>query len=142
MPYCNLQQLTDRYGEAMLVDLSDRGTPPAGAIVTAVIDRAIADADALIDGYLAGRYVLPLESVPSLVTDLSLRISIYKLHREVAADKIKQDHDLALSELKMIANGGIRLSVAGVEPAASGTSGVRTNDRQRPLTEDTMKGFI
>ena len=142
MSYATLAQLTDRFGEKMLIELTDRDTPPADAIDTAVVDRALADTDAMIDGFLAGRYALPLASTPALVADLAQAIAIYKLHREVAAGKIKDDYDAAMRLLEKIAEGKVRLNVAGIEPASSGSSGVRTNDRARPLTEDTMKGFI
>ena len=142
MPYASLALLTARYGEAMLVDLTDRETPATGAIVTEVVDRALADTDAMIDGFLAGRYQLPLSAQQPLLVDIALRVAIYKLHREVVADKIKSDYDGALGELKMISIGTIRLSAAGIEPAASGSSGVRTNDRERDMTPDNLKGFV
>jgi phage gp36-like protein len=132
LPYCTLQQLTDRYSLAMLVEISDRGETPTGTVDAALIDRAIADADALIDGYLKTRYALPLAAVPALVTDLSLIISIYKAHA----------HEGALRTLRDIASGMIRLDVAGAEPATSGASEVRTNEPHRPLSADTMKGYI
>jgi phage gp36-like protein len=142
LPYCTLQQLTDRYSLAMLVEISDRGETPTGTVDAALIDRAIADADALIDGYLKTRYALPLAAVPALVTDLSLIISIYKAHAHVAAEKITKDYEGALRTLRDIASGMIRLDVAGAEPATSGASEVRTNEPHRPLSADTMKGYI
>ncbi|KQZ14306.1 hypothetical protein ASD44_09645 [Mesorhizobium sp. Root554] len=142
MAYCTLAQLTDRYSERMLLDISDRGDAPVEAVDVALIDRAIADADALIDGYLKVRYALPLASVPRLVTDLSLRISIYYAHAHVAADKIKADYEAALRTLRDISTGMIRLDIEGVEPAASGASEVRTNEPERPLSAATMKGYI
>src|SRR5690606_36496575 len=103
--YCTLQELKDRYSERMLVDVSDRGDAPSGEIDTALIDRVIGDADALIDGYLKVRYALPLASVPLLVKDLSLRISIYYAHAHVASEKIKRDYEEALVTLKHISQG-------------------------------------
>ena len=38
--------------------------------------------------------------------------------------------------------GAVRLSVAGAEPGVSGGTGVRITDRERPLTEANLKGFI
>lgn len=142
MAYCTQAELIERYSERMLIEISDRADAPTGTIDTALIDRAIADADALIDGYLAVRYQLPLASVPRLVKDLSLRIAIYYAHAHVAPDKIKEGHDNAIATLKQISAGHVRLDVAGVEPAASGASEVRTNNPERPLTNQTMKGFI
>lgn len=142
MAYCTLQELTDRYSQRMLVEISDRADAPTGAVDTDLIDRAIADADALIDGYLKVRYRLPLASIPRLVKDLSLRISIYYAHAHIASDKIRRDYEEALSTLKHISQGLIRLDLDGAEPEASGASEVRTNNPERPITATTMKGYI
>ncbi|NCP19066.1 MAG: DUF1320 domain-containing protein [Erythrobacter sp.] len=142
MSYVDLDQLTDRYGEALLVDLTDRATPATGEIDADVVARAIADTKAVIDGHLAGRYKLPLAETPQLVVDLALQIAIYKLHRFTPNDKIKDDYKAAMGLLAKIASGTVRLDVEGVEPASSGSSGVQTNDRERPFTNDNLKGFI
>ena len=142
MPYASQAQLEDRYGTSMLIELTDRASPPADAIDVDVIDRALADADALIDGFLKGRYLLPLSSTPPLVVDLALAIAVYKLHRNVASDKVRRDYEDAMKVLRDIAAGTVRLDVDGAEPTASGASGVKTNDRDRPLTPDNLKGFI
>ncbi len=142
MSYATLSELTERTGEPMLIELSDRAEPPLGAIDNDVVDRALTDADATIDGYLKGRYLLPLAATPPLVRDLALAIAVYKLHRNVASDKVRRDYDDALKLLRDIAAGVVRLDVAGVEPAASGTGGVRATDRARDLTPDNLKGFV
>lgn len=142
MPYATLQQLTDRYGEEMLVQLTDRAVPATGLVDAAVVARAIADADALIDGFLAGRYALPLAATPALVADLGAAIAVYRLHREVASDKVTADYRDALKTLGAIAAGSVRLDVAGVEPAGSGSGGVRMTEPNRPLTSDSLRGFI
>lgn len=142
MTYTTQAQLTERYGAAMLVNLTDRAAVATGTIDGVVIDRALADTDAMIDGYLAARYILPLASVPPLVADLAMQIAIYKLHVNEPDPKIAKDYDLALKMLRDISSGTVRLGVAGVEPASSGASGVVVTDRERPFTEASMKGFI
>jgi phage gp36-like protein len=140
--YATQAELVERYGEPMLIVLTDRADPPANAIDSGVVARGLADADAAIDGYLAGRYALPLGGTPPLVRDLALAITVYKLHRDTASDKVRKDYEDALATLKQISTGVIRLAVAGVEPPSSGASGVRTTDRERPFTEDNLKGFV
>lgn len=143
MAYCTLQQLTDRYGERLLLDVSDRGDAPATEIDAALIARAIADADAEIDGYLrGGGYALPLSGVPPMLTDLSLRLSIYKAHAHVVGEKIRRDYEDALRTLKLIADRTIRLDLDGAEPESSGASEVIMSDTERPITVKTMKGYI
>lgn len=140
--YATLDQLKERFSEKMLLSLTDRATPAAGVIDEDVVDRALADTQAQIDGYLAARYKLPLVDTPALVTDLALVIAIYKLHRKSPDDKIKEDYNQAIKTLRDISAGVVRLNVEGVEPTSSGNSGVRTNDRPRDLTPENLKGFI
>ncbi len=142
MTYTTLQQLTDRFGEATLIQLTDRAASPVGAIDAAVVTRALTDTDAVINGSLAKRYRLPLAAVPDLVADLALSIAIYKLHVFSPEPKIKDDYDQALRALRQIATGDQVLELAGLEPVTSGAFGVVTSDRPRDLTPDNMRGFI
>lgn len=73
MPYATQQMLTDRVGGPMLILLTDRAAVPQGVIDLGTLARAQADADAMVDGYLAGRYTLPLATVPALVADIAVR---------------------------------------------------------------------
>jgi phage gp36-like protein len=142
MPHATLASLIARYGADMLVDLTDRAMPPAGEIDAGVVEAAIEDADAIVDGYLAGRYRLPLSGTPRLVQTLAEALAIYKLHAQVAPEKIEKDYRDALKLLGSIASGDVRLAgLDGAEPAASGGNGVRTTDRARPLTPENLKGF-
>lgn len=142
MTYATLQQLIDRFGEHTLVQATDRGAVATGAIDAGVVDRALADTDAEINGYLAGRYVLPLVETPPLIADKALAIAIYKLHVFAPDPKIKDDYEQAMKALREIASGVIRLPAQGVEPAVTGNSGVRFIDRARPLTPESLTGFI
>ena len=60
MPYTSTPLMIARVGEGMLIALTDRGEVPLGVIDAAVMARAMADADEQINGYLMGRYTLPL----------------------------------------------------------------------------------
>lgn len=142
MTYATLEQLTERYGERMLLDLTDRNRVATGVIDAGVVDRALNDTDAVIDGYVAGRYALPLSEVPPLLVDLAQIIAIYKLHSSSVPAKIKDDYDYALKSLIQIANGTIRLPAQGIEPASSGAAGVVAIDRERDFTPENLRGFI
>ncbi|WP_226779514.1 gp436 family protein [Oceaniglobus trochenteri] len=142
MSYATLDNLTDRFGSRLLVQLTDRGEVVTDTIDTDVIDRALADTDAAIDGYLKDRYVLPLAETPPLIADLAQSIAIYKLHVYAPDPKIEADYKDALRTLRDIASGVVRLSVAGVEVSETGGSGARMTDRERPLTAQNLKGFI
>ena len=143
MPYTSLPLMIDRVGQAMLIALTDRGDIPVGVIDAVVMARALADADAVINGYLAGRYVLPLAITPALIADIAAAVTLWKLHVTSPEDKIKADYHAAIKTLRDIAQGVVRVpDAAGLEPAASGASGVQIVDRERPFSADNMKGFI
>ena len=142
MAYTDLQSLTDRFGERLLIELTDRADVATGVVDTAVINAAIADTDALIDGYVARRYALPMATVPPLIKSLALDITIYKLHVYSPSDKIAEDYKAAIKSLEGISTGSIRLPSAGQETPGSGSSGARVTDRARPMTADNLKGFI
>lgn len=142
MPYCTLLQLQDRYSERLLIQLSDREDVAATEIDTAMIDRAIADADAVIDGYLKPVYALPISTVPKLLTSISIRLSIYNAHSNVASEKITNDMKSAMAELRDISTGKIKLDLDGVEPEGSGAAEVITNEPEQTFNAGTMKGFI
>lgn len=146
MAYCTLDQLKDRYSERFLVELSDRAldAPETPAVDEDLFDRAIADAGAEIDGYLLGRYRLPIGNPPPMLVDLALRMAIYKAHAAVVPDKIREDYKDAIKTLQLIANNTIRLpGVDGAEATGSGlTGGVQMTDPERPMTVSSMKGYI
>lgn len=141
MPYSTLADLIAQYGEPMLREATDRGEVATGEIDAAAIDRAIASADALIDGYLKVRYALPLVATPAIVQELSMTIALYKAHPNVASEKVRKDFEDAMKMLDKISAGTIRLDVAGVEPEASGSSGARITDRERPMTATNLKSY-
>ena len=140
MTYITQAQMTDRFGEQMLIALTDRGTDALGVVDTAVVDRALADTDALIDGYLARRYALPLTVAQPMLVDVAGALAIYKLHLYEAPPKIEADFKEAIRTLVGISNGTITLTAAGVEAPSTGTTGVQITDRERPFTEENLSG--
>ncbi|MDT7533734.1 DUF1320 domain-containing protein [Sphingobium sp. SA2] len=142
MSYATQAMLEKRVGERTLVQLTDRGELPTGQIDASLITQALANTDAVINGYVGNRYRLPLDPAPDLVTDLALSIALYKLHVYAPDQKVKDDYDQALRTLRDISSGAVKLDVAGVEPTASGSSGVQYIDRERPLTPESLTGFI
>ena len=142
MAYTDLQRLTDRFGQQLLIQLTDRADLATGTVDTTVVNAAIADTDALIDGYVSRRYALPMAEVPPLIASLALDIAIYKLHVYTPSEKIGEDYKSAMRSLEAISNGSIRLPIDGVDATSSGSSGARVTDRDRPMTAQNLKGFI
>lgn len=140
MTYTTLDALRTRFGEVLLIQATDRAG--AGVVDVAMVDQALANTDATVNAALAVRYQLPLATVPAVVSDIALAIAVYKLHVFACDPKIKDDHDQALKDLDAIAKGTRKLDVAGIEPTSSGAGGVIATDRERPITPETMRGYI
>ena len=143
MPYATLATLIARYGTAPLVMLSDRAEVPTGEIDEAVVDRALADATATIDGYLATKYALPLTVTSPLLEDLCAKIAFWNLHIAAPDEKVKLDYQEAIRQLREIAAGTIFIpGAAGTVPEVQSGSGASFTDRDRPFSPENLTGFI
>ena len=129
MTYATQQDLIDRFGETELVQLSNRA---GGATVDAtVVDRALADADAEIDSYLAARYTLPLSPVPEVVARLAADMARFYLFDDRATEQVSKRYDNAVKLLRSIASGAASIGVdsADAQPAIDGGPSADANDR-------------
>lgn len=141
MPYASKQDLIDSFGAVELEQLTDRTTPPAGAIDDTVVDKALGDADQLIDGHLqAAGYALPLASVPGLVKQLAGTIARYLLHAAAPTETVRKNYEDALRMLRDIAAKKLHLNIAGVAPAQTGDD-VQVSAPERIFTPETLKDF-
>jgi phage gp36-like protein len=127
MTYATQSDLVTRFGEQELIEQTDRltGTNVDAAVVTQVLE----DASSTIDGYLAGRYVLPLASVPPLLVGLCCDLARYALYTDAAPDIVRDRQKDAVSRLKDIAAGTVKLDLATAAVAHSGTVEMVTSER-------------
>lgn len=140
MPYATQTGLVERYGEAELVALSDKADPPTGAIVSTVVDRALADADAIIDSYVAARYIVPMVPTPAVVVSTACVIARYKLHEDHATELVRKDYEGAIAWLRDVAAGRAQI-VGAMAPggSASGTfSAIAVGAPAQVFTDDLM----
>lgn len=125
MTYAVRADLEDRYGAD---ELTQRETMlPAGAVA-----QALADADAVIDGYMAGRYAVPLSPVPANLPRVACQLARYGLLGNAADDRARKDYEDAIAWLKDVAAGRVILTEATVATvtAVSARPATRTVDRQ------------
>ena len=94
------------------------------------IEDAVAQAESLIDGYLARRgYGLPLSPVPDLVTGWARDIARYLLHKDRGGkedtDPVVRNYKDALKFLEQIAAGKFSLGVEDPSSQGNGLGEVR-----------------
>lgn len=111
MAYATPNDLVARYGETELIQLTDRAG--AGEVDTAIVDQAIADAEALIDGYLSGRFPVPLSPVPLVLVGYACDLARARLYTDAAPDMVKIRAEEALRHLSMVGQGKLNL---GMQP--------------------------
>lgn len=141
MNYCTQQDMIERFGEQELIQLTDRADPPTGGIDGTVLDKAIADASAFIDGYLAKRYRLPLADVPPFLARLCCQVARYYLHDDAAPEEVRERYKDAERTLLRIAKGEVILpGLDGAEPSHPGDS-VQTSGPDRIFTNQSLGGF-
>src|SRR6202451_3646989 len=120
MSYATPQDMINRYPNRDLVQLTNEA-PTATTINTAPITQALGDASAEIDGYIEGRFTLPLTDPPAVLNRLATDIAMYRmqalrpLHDLEDARKRYED---AVAMLKQVAAGELTLvlSADGQEP--------------------------
>ena len=138
MPYATLQDLVDRFGADELAQLTDRidGT----VIDPGIVARALADADAEIDGYLAVRFALPLSSVPAALVRISCDIARYRLYDSVP-DSVRKRYEDAVRDLKGYASGSLALDGASPLQPASTSVAVKVLTPERLFNADTLARY-
>ncbi len=116
MAYCTESDIQKQLSPEQLIELTDddgNDLPDSG-----VIEQAIADADAEIDSYLAGRYTVPVSPVPAVIRKLSVDIAIWNLYsrRTVTDENRKERYKAAIDLLKLVSEG--KAALGADEPAA------------------------
>ena len=117
--YATLPDMSARYGEAEMIQRTDRAN--IGVVDVAVLDQALADAAHEIDGYLAVRYTLPLAHTPPVLMRISCDVARYRLYDDQAPEEVRNRYNDAVKWLAAIARGLVSLGMPPTEaPAAPG----------------------
>ena len=126
MSYCTQADILGVIPELELTQLTDDAIPPV-MINTAVVDQVISQATSLINGYIGGRYQLPLVTVPELVKTFALDISVYKLYlrrrKKAPLEGVKAAYDDAMKQLRDVQAGKLFIGVDQAGTAAISASG-------------------
>jgi phage gp36-like protein len=138
--YCSLNDLVSRFDLDELIQLTD--SSGTGIIDAQVVDAAIKDASDTIDGYVAGRYPLPLAVVPSALTRICANIARYNLYDQSVTQVVQNNYNDALKFLTEVARGGIRLGLSVDNEPAETDSVIVMESGGSVFNRNDSKGFI
>ena len=162
MIYATRIDMTQRFGERELIDLTDRDD--TGQIGAAVLARAMDDAQATVDGYIGKLYRLPLAGClkpatalgasptyvsPPMLTRLACDLARYYLYTDLPDEhEVSRRHKQAMAELKSIAEGKTQLVCPwGGSPGAAldadplDAQEVMHSFAPRALNDNSLRGF-
>ncbi|MHC1700289.1 MAG: gp436 family protein [Humidesulfovibrio sp.] len=120
--YATAQELETRLGggEALVI-LADRDGD--GVADAELVERALTDATAEIDSYLAARYTLPLPTVPAVLVRLACDMAVYRITSEYGAgltEERRQRYEDAVAWLRRAGSGDVSLGLPPQQaPAAT-----------------------
>lgn len=150
MAYCTVDEVFKMLKEDMINSLlADELIEDASKqreMMEPVIEDAIADADAEINGYLTKRYSLPFVDAPKVLNKFSKDIAIYNIISnrfgidENGKEKtILNRYNAAIKFLTSVANGTIELGITGTKETAA--TGFKMRSNKRLFSRGTMRGW-
>ncbi len=113
-----------------------------GVINADRVAAAIESADAEINGYLGGRYSVPLDPVPPIIKTYSIDMALYHIfsRRLGPPEHIEKRYDYAIKFLLKAAQGTISLGVSDPEGNANNEQ-PEFSGPDRVFSRDSMKGW-
>ncbi len=163
MKYATVADMVGRYGERELVALTDRdGTNELGM---ALLNRALDDAVAYVDGFVGKVYKLPLLGcakpvtvvgvaavqlvAPPVLTRITCDLARYYLYTDLPDEhEVTRRHKQVIAELKALADGGTQLVCpwGGSPGEAINANPLESQEvyhsfAPRQINDDSLRGF-
>lgn len=104
--YATKDDLIKRFGEREVVALAGNEEE---VIDDTVVETALADAEELINSYVAVKYALPLSTVPAALKRICCDMARYFMYKEVIPEELEKTYERNLTFLKDIAKGVVTL---------------------------------
>lgn len=139
MPYATPESLIKRYTLDVLLSIA---RDDERQLDEPKVYEALEDASQTIDSYLAGRYRLPLNAVPSVLERHCCYIARYFLEKNRATDQARLDYEDSIRFLEKVASGAISLGLSDMdEPVETDNSAVMESNGS-VWSRERSKGFI
>lgn len=141
MTYATQQNMIDRFGEDELIQRTDRAG--LGVIDATVINRALGDADATINGYLAARYTLPLANpVPEILERLACDIARYALFDDQVIETVEKRYKDAIAYLRDVSTGKAELGLSDTSNKPASTATAQMSSTTPVFRREDSRGFV
>lgn len=118
--YATPDDMVTMFGEPHMRALTDIDQVAAGEVVTERLQRALETATGEVDGYLVGRYALPLATVPSTVRTHVMCLARYHLMGSTPDERAMADRRVAIAYFDKVASGALPLFAPALATAPSG----------------------
>jgi len=140
MTYATPDHMVARFSQDELMQLTDR--EGLGEINASVLAQALADADALINGYLRAAYTLPLAAVPVDLVRVACDLARFFLYDDRVTETVQKRRDEAIGWLKDVAAKRVSLGAdSGGNPAAAPSGAVSFVAGQRVFSAGSLRDF-
>jgi len=142
MAYCSQDDIQDQIPVNELISLTD--DDGFGVVDSTVVERAIMDAEAVIDAYCQNRYSVPFDPAPAIIRRICVDLAIHNLLSRRAVEdlpKVREGRKIdAYRFLEKVATGTILLGAATPEPTVS-PQAVTINGPERVFSRDRLTGY-
>ena len=144
MRYCSLDDLQLAIPPQTLIWLSN-DDESATAVNAGVVEQAVVQAEELVDGFLRGRYNLPLSPVPTIVKDMTVNLPRHWLYARrpegnELPDAVVRTYKSAMSLLETIRDGKLTIGQPTGEALAE-PGEVKVRARHRIFGQDTLDRY-
>jgi phage gp36-like protein len=140
MHYCTRADIGKAIPELTLIQLSN-DDPTAELPNESVIEDGVRQAEELVDGYLRGRYDLPLDPVPSVLRDAVVYLARHWLYQRrpegALPEAVKDSRKDTLKLLESIRDGVVTLGMPTGE-AAPEPGKIRARARRQQFGNDFL----
>lgn len=143
MRYCTRADIGNAIPEITLIQLSN-DDPAAEQPNENVIGDGVRQAEELVDGYLRGRYNLPLDPVPTVLRDAVVYLARHWLYQRrpegVLPDPVKDSRKDTIKLLEHIRDGVVTLGMSTGE-AAPEPGQVRVRSRRQQFSNSVWEDY-
>ncbi|TXI34362.1 MAG: DUF1320 domain-containing protein [Aquipseudomonas alcaligenes] len=143
MHYCTRADIGKAIPELTLTQLSN-DDPTAELPDESVVEDGVRQAEELVDGYLRGRYDLPLDPVPSVLRDAVVYLTRHWLYQRrpegAIPEAVKDSRKDTLKLLESIRDGVVTLGMPTGE-AAPEPGKIRARARRQQFGDDLLERY-